>query len=94
MKLTKLIDFVFSHSEQFQAISERDDYHPEPSLLDHIKIVFDRAQESGDVNLQVTALLHDIGKIYTYAEYKNSYGHEETSAWIAIENSNCISSYF
>jgi hypothetical protein len=37
-------------------------WHPEGDALTHIKIVFNRAKRTGDINLMLAALFHDLGK--------------------------------
>lgn len=84
--------FEKEYKEAMLGISERDDYHPEPTLWHHTLEVYKRAKETGDINLQIAALFHDTGKIHTYKEFNNSYGHESTSAWIVLENRDVIDS--
>ncbi len=67
-------------------IHERRDYHPEHSLLQHTLTVLDNVLKYKDVNLMLAAMYHDVGKIATYKENGNSYGHERTSAWIIVED--------
>jgi len=60
------------------------EWHPEGNTLIHMKIVYERARKSGDINMMLAAFFHDIGKATT--TYKNkrgtwsAHGHEEVSA--------------
>lgn len=74
-------------------VKERNDYHPEYSLLQHTLTVMDNVAGFKYNELTLVALFHDLGKIDTYKIYKNSYGHEITSAWIVGEWYKQISKY-
>ena len=37
-------------------------WHPEGDCLTHIKIVFNRAKRTGNINFMLSALFHDLGK--------------------------------
>jgi len=41
------------------------EYHPEVWVYDHIRIVFNRAKRTKDINLMVAAIFHDLGKVTT-----------------------------
>jgi len=53
-------------------------------------LVYDRAKESGDINLAMAAFFHDLGKVDTTAPNKrggwSAHGHERVSARIASNN--------
>jgi len=59
-------------------------YHPEGHVGIHNRIVYDRAAEYGDLNLALSALFHDLGKVDTSAPNKkggiSAIGHENVSA--------------
>jgi CRISPR/Cas system-associated endonuclease Cas3-HD len=81
---------ICKYGDDLLSISERKDFHPESSLLSHISIVASRLEDNNE--LYVAALYHDLGKIFTYREFANSYGHEETSAWLLMEDRDMIES--
>lgn len=83
----KLINKILSeYSIRMSFISERGDYHPEYSLLQHTLTVIDNVSKYNNNDLLISALFHDIGKIFTYEDNGNSYGHELTSCWLLMEN--------
>ena len=49
--------------EALKGLRERPDYHPEPSTYHHIEIVTDRLIETGDPDLIMSGILHDICKL-------------------------------
>lgn len=58
-------------------------WHPETTVKNHIVIVFNRAKRSGDINMMLAALFHDLGKMTT-THFKepdswSSHGHEFAS---------------
>ena len=59
-------------------------WHPEGCVGIHIRLVYDRARESGDINLALAAFFHDLGKVdTTKPNNKGGYsaiGHERVSA--------------
>lgn len=62
-----------------QATPQDPTYHPEGSVYNHIRLVFEAAGD--DVDLQITALFHDLGKIdctFFHPEKRRyvAYGHE------------------
>ncbi len=48
--------------EQLKFLRERPDFHPEPSAFEHIRIVTERLIPTGDPNLIMAGILHDICK--------------------------------
>lgn len=59
-------------------------WHPETTVRNHIVIVFNRAKRTGDINMMLAALFHDLGKMTT-THFKepdswSSHGHEAVSA--------------
>ena len=48
---------------KMKLLKERDDFHPEESTFEHIRIVTERALRIGDKDLIASAILHDIHKI-------------------------------
>lgn len=71
-------------------------WHPEGNVLKHTKIVFERARKSGDLDMTISALFHDLGKVKATKRNKHgswsSYGHEFISAKIVEENKEWIQS--
>ena len=49
--------------EQLKGLRERPDYHPEPSTFHHIEIVTNRLIQTGDNDLILAGILHDICKL-------------------------------
>lgn len=79
------------------------EWHPEApndevphNVYKHTKIVYERARMSGDINLSIAALFHDLGKANatTPSPKKegvwNAYGHEYVSAKIVEEHKDWI----
>lgn len=77
------------------------EWHPEApnaevphNVLAHIRIVFDRARESGDINLALAAFFHDLGKADTTALNAkgtwSAHGHERVSRKLAQKYSGWI----
>jgi hypothetical protein len=70
--------------EQLKNTPQREDYHPEGSSYEHIKLVFNEALKTNDINLIIAALFHDLGKASTTKigpkGFPISYGHEFVSA--------------
>lgn len=78
-------------------------WHPEApndkvphNVLKHTKIVYERARKSGDINLAVAALFHDLGKVDATKKNKHgswsSYGHEFISARLVDAHKKWIGS--
>lgn len=51
--------------EQLKFLRERPDFHPEPSAWHHIRIVTERVQQTGKIDLIFAGILHDICKFDT-----------------------------
>lgn len=81
---------------KLQQIKENPNWHPEDNALEHIKIVYDKALETGDPDLLMAALFHDLGKAFTARlkpeGYSSSHGHEAVSVRLVDtpENINFI----
>lgn len=54
---------VLAKLEELKTLRERPEYHPEPSTYEHIKIVVNRLAETGDADLILTGLFHDLFKL-------------------------------
>ncbi|OQB32262.1 MAG: hypothetical protein BWY08_00019 [Bacteroidetes bacterium ADurb.Bin174] len=63
-------------------------YHEEGSVWNHTKMVLDAVQDKNDLDVLVSALLHDIGKVYA-REVKGDkvcfFGHAGISTFYAID---------
>ena len=71
-------------------IPQHPEYHPEGNVLKHTIIVVNRAIASGDIDLALAAIFHDIGKDETLdfnpkTNMPTAYGHEKVSASLAKE---------
>jgi hypothetical protein len=79
----EIIDLI----EQSKTVPQGNVWHPEGEVYKHIRIVFDRARESGDINLLISALFHDLGKMSTTALNAKgawaAHGHERVSRKLA-----------
>lgn len=49
--------------EALKTLRERPDYHPEPNTFEHIRIVTERLMQTGDIDLIIAGLMHDICKL-------------------------------
>jgi len=90
--------------EQLKFMKERPDFHPEPNVYAHIKIVTERLMKTGDADLVMAGMLHDICKLDTVRENKKtgwptSPGHDKEAhnlikelpsiqGWITSMNGN------
>jgi len=68
--------------EQLKFLRERPDFHPEPSAFEHIRIVTERLIPTGDPDLILSGILHDIAKFDTVREnpktgFPTSPGHDD-----------------
>jgi len=70
-------------------------WHPEGNVLIHIKIVYERARKSGNLDYALAAFFHDLGKAETTKLNKRgtwgAYGHEFVSAKLVIRFQDWIS---
>ena len=78
--------------EQLKFLRERPDFHPEPSAFHHIKIVTERLIPTGDPDLILAGVLHDICKFDTVREnpktgWPTSPGHDD-AAFALIHDMN------
>ena len=71
-------------------------WHPEGDVLKHIKIVYERARKTGDINIVMAAIFHDLGKVQTTKKNKHgnwaAHGHEVISARIVEKHKKWIGS--
>ena len=66
-------------------IDQRRDYHPEGNVLKHTIYAVERALKTGDIDLAIAAMLHDVGKdetsgIHPKKGHITHWGHEKVSA--------------
>lgn len=81
--------------EKLKANPERTDYHPEGNTYDHIEIVTERLMTTGDIDLIIAGLFHDMFKLETTRlNPKNgqlcAFGHEKGSAKLVLIHSDFI----
>jgi len=70
--------------EQLKFLRERPDFHPEPSAFHHIEIVTNRLIPTGNPDLIMAGILHDICKFDTVREnpktgFPTSPGHDDAA---------------
>ena len=83
--------------EGLKDLRERPDYHPEPNAREHVKIVTERLILTGDPDLIMSGLFHDItkkldAKINPKTGWPTSPGHDRGGARIAREHSDFVQS--
>ena len=83
--------------EQLKTMRERPDYHPEENCYEHIKIVTERLIETGDIDLILAGMLHDICKLDTMrinpkTGFPTSPGHDD-AAYKLIEGNTSIKNW-
>jgi len=71
-------------------------WHPEGDVLKHTKIVYERARATGDINIVIAAIFHDLGKVKATKLNKHgswaAHGHEFISAKLVEEHKQWIGS--
>jgi hypothetical protein len=77
--------------EQLKFLRERPDFHPEPSAFAHIQIVTERLMQTGNPNLIMCGVLHDICKFDTVrmnekTGWPTSPGHDSAALTLVMEN--------
>jgi hypothetical protein len=80
---------------QLKSLRERPDFHPEPSTFEHIKIVTTRLIETGNIDLILSGILHDICKLDVVKTnpktgFPTSPGHEDAAFDLIIHSSEII----
>ena len=63
--LRMLPEEIYLIIEKCKLVNQREDYHPEKSVYNHVKIVYERALETGDITFPIAAIFHDLGKLHT-----------------------------
>jgi hypothetical protein len=78
---------IQNYIEKLKSCQQSPEWHPEGDCYVHTRLVFDRARESGDINLALAAFLHDLGKADTTALNAkgawSAHGHESVSRKLA-----------
>jgi hypothetical protein len=77
--------------EQLKTLRERPDFHPEPSTFHHIEIVTNRLSLTGDPDLIMAGVLHDICKldcktINPKTGHSTSPGHDKAACELIHNN--------
>jgi len=71
-------------------------WHPEGDVLKHTKIVYERAKATGDLNIAIAAIFHDLGKVKSTKRNKHgswaAHGHEFISKRFVNEHKKWIGS--
>jgi len=87
---------IKQYVEKMKETPQGTDWHPEGNCYRHVRLVYDRARESGDLNLAIAAFFHDLGKVDTTAPNKkggwSAHGHERVSARLADKYKQWIGS--
>jgi len=65
--------------EKLKSTKENPLYHPEGTVYNHINLVFNLAEKTGDPEVMLAAIFHDLGKIDTHAETLKSDGSYKIS---------------
>lgn len=95
MQFTDIIQtaphIILRKLEQLKFLRERPDFHPEPSAFHHIQIVTDRLIPTGNPNLIMAGILHDIAKFDTVRQnpktgFPTSPGHDDVAFQLIIDN--------
>ncbi len=64
-------------------VPQNNKYHPEGTVLNHIKIVYERTKKINNISLSIAAIFHDIGKVFCTKKNKSdnwcSHNHENIS---------------
>jgi hypothetical protein len=85
---------IKQYVEKMKETPQGTDWHPEGNCYRHVRLVYDRAAATGDINLALAAFFHDLGKVDTTAPNKrggwSAHGHERVSARIADRNKQWI----
>ena len=74
---------------RLKTYEENSDYHPEDNTYEHIKIVVNRLITTGDIDLIMSGLYHDVGKLIAAQTTQaktgkfRAFGHEFVGAkWV------------
>jgi hypothetical protein len=86
--------FVKRKLEQLKLLRERPDFHPEKSAFEHIKIVTTRLFQTGNPDLIMAGVFHDLGKFSCVkmnekTGFPTSPGHDVWAANLIINDAEC-----
>ncbi len=87
---------IKNYIDKSKHINQSATYHPEGSVYNHIKIVFNRAKRTGDINLMLSAIFHDLGKVDTTKAHPtipdkwSAISHEKVSVHLIIRHRDWI----
>jgi len=84
--------------KSLKQINERDDFHPEENAFEHVRIVTERCIETGDNDLIMAAIFHDIFKFKMNEPNEKTgeptaRGHEDAAALMVLNNSDVIKDF-
>ena len=91
-------DNIKNELERLKTYKENNDYHPEDSAYEHIKIVTERLFTTNDINLILSGLFHDITKLiaceitFDKTGKFRSFGHDKLSGDFVLKNKEFIES--
>ena len=89
---TEIKDYI----DRCERTPQSPDWHPEGDVKNHIKIVYNRARKTGDINLALAAFFHDLGKADVTKPSTSTpgswsaHGHERVSARLVDKYANWI----
>jgi HD superfamily phosphohydrolase len=84
--------------ERLKTYEEDSKWHPEANVYEHIKIVTDRLITTGDIDLIIAGLYHDLGKLLAAEKTLEktgkfrAFGHEHIGAKFVKRDSEFIES--
>lgn len=84
--------------DDLKKIRERPDFHPEESAWEHVKIVTERLIQTGDIDLVMAGIFHDIGKfVMNKTSEKTGFpsapGHDKFGAEKALQHREWIKTF-
>lgn len=87
---------IQEYIEKSKGVRQTKKWHPEVNVYTHIKVVFNRAAKTRDIDLILAALFHDLGKMdvtrFKEPETWSSHGHEFVSAKLVEKYKDWIES--
>jgi len=89
---------IKQYLDRCKEANQSPEWHPEGPTYRHIKIVYNRARNHGDINLVIAELFHDLGKADVTKPHPKkegsyaAYGHEAVSSKLARKYEDWISS--
>lgn len=81
--------------KSLKQIRERPDFHPEENAFEHVRLVTERCIETGDIDLILAAVFHDIfkfklNKVSESSGWPTAQDHEKEAAIMVLDNSDFI----